>query len=132
MQLTHLTIDSKAVTDYVRSKNGPIMANIDRRATRVQTVMRAYVRVRTGYLLSTIRKQRSYVKGTVTVVAGSKKIDYTAYENYGTRPHIIAARNKEYLRFVTKGGRIVFTKRVHHPGTEGSYFIDRAMIYAAG
>jgi hypothetical protein len=68
----------------------------------------------------------------VTVVAGSKKIDYTAYENYGTRPHAIWARNKEYLRFVSKHGRIVFVKRVNHPGTKGSYFIDRAMIYAAG
>lgn len=132
MRITHLTIDAKSVQDYVRSKNGPIMANIDQRATRVQTVMRAYVRVRTGYLLSTIRKQRSYVKGSVTVVAGSKKIDYTAYENYGTRPHDITPRTKQYLRFVTGDGQIVFAKRVHHPGTEGSFFIDRAMIYAAG
>ena len=132
MRMTHLTIDAQAVTDYVRSKNGPIMADIDRRATRVQTVMRAYVRVRTGYLLSTIRKQRSYVKGSVTVVAGSKKIDYTAYENYGTRAHTIVPRNKQYLRFVGSNGVVVFAKQVHHPGTQGSFFIDRAMIYAAG
>lgn len=132
MKITHLKIDAEAVTAYVRSKDGPIMQDIDRRAVRVQTVMRAYVRVRTGYLLSTIRKQRSYVRGSVTVIAGSKKIDYTAYENYGTRPHEIAARNKKYLRYVTKGGQIVFAQRVHHPGTQGSHFIDRAMIYAAG
>lgn len=132
MRVTHLNIDGEAVTAWVRSKNGPVMADLDRRATRVQTVMRAYVRVRTGYLLSTIRKQRSYVRGSVTVIAGSKQIDYTVYENYGTRPHTIAARNKQYLRFVTKGGRVVFTKRVNHPGTTGSFFVDRSMIYAAG
>lgn len=132
MKITKLVIDAEAVTAYVRSKNGPIMQDIDRRATRVQTVMRAYVPVRTGYLLSTIRKQRSYIKGSVTVIAGSKKIDYTAYVNYGTRPHTIAARNKQYLRFVTSSGQIVFAKRVQHPGTKPTYFIDRAMIYAAG
>jgi hypothetical protein len=132
MRLTHLVIDGEAVTAYVRSKNGPIMQDIDRRASRVQTVMRAYVPVRTGYLLSTIRKQRSYVRGSVTVVVGSKKIDYTQYVNDGTRPHVIAARNRKYLRFVTHGGQIVFAKRVQHPGTKPTYFIDRAMIYAAG
>lgn len=132
MRLTHLTIDESAVTAYVRSKNGPIMADIDRRASRVQTVMRAYVRVRTGLLLSTIRKRRSYARGSVTVVVGSKTVDYGIYENYGTRPHRIAARNKQYLRYVTKEGQIVFRKSVNHPGTRGSYFIDRAMIYAAG
>jgi hypothetical protein len=132
VKLTRLTIDGPAVSAYVRSKNGPIMADLDRRATRVQTVMRAYVPVRTGYLLSTIRKQRSYVRGSVTVLVGSKKIDYTQYVNYGTRAHEIAARNKKYLRFVTSSGQIVFAKRVQHPGTQPTYFIDRAMIYAAG
>jgi hypothetical protein len=132
MQITHLRIDAPAIDAYVRSKNGPIMEDIDRRATRVQSVMRAYVPVRTGYLLSTIRKQRSYVRGSVTVVVGSTRIDYTAYVNNGTRPHMISARNKKYLRFVTSGGQIVFAKRVHHPGTKPTYFIDRSMIYAAG
>ena len=132
MKITHLKIDETEVLKYVREKNGPIMRDIDRRATRVQTVMRAYVRVRTGYLLSTIRKQRSYVRGSVTVIAGSRKIDYTAYENYGTRPHVIQARNRQYLRFVAKDGRVVFKKSVRHPGTTGSFFIDRSMIYAAG
>jgi len=132
IRMTHLTIDSEAVTAYVRATNGPIMRDLDRRADRVQRVMRAYVRVRTGYLLSTIRKQRSPKNGLVRVIAGSRKISYTAYENYGTRPHSITARNKKYLRFVTRDGRVVFAKKVYHPGTRGSFFIDRAMIYAAG
>lgn len=132
MKVTFIRIDDAAVQSWVRDRNGPVMRDLDARATRVQTVMRAYVRVRTGYLLSTIRKRRSYVRGSVTVIAGSTKIDYTAYENYGTRPHTIAARNKQYLRFVTKSGQLVFAKRVNHPGTHGSFFIDRAMIYAAG
>lgn len=132
MKITHIRIDAEAVQKWAHNRNGPIMRDIDRRATRVQTVMRAYVRVRSGLLLSTIRKRRSYVRGSVTVVAGSKKIDYTWFENYGTRPHIIRPKNKKYLRFVASDGRIVFTKLVHHPGTTGSFFITRAMIYAAG
>jgi hypothetical protein len=119
---------------WVADKNGPVMQDIERRATRVQTVQQAYVRKRTGYLLSTIRKQRSYKtsRPSVTVVAGSRNIDYTWYEDQGTRPHVILPRNKQFLRFVDKGGRIVFAKRVNHPGTTGSHFIERSMIYAAG
>jgi hypothetical protein len=132
MRITHLKIDEAEVLKFVRERNGPIMKDIDRRATRVQTVMRAYVRVRTGLLLSTIRKKRSYARGSVTILVGNREVDYAAYENYGTRPHIITPKNRQYLRFVARDGRVVFTKKVRHPGTTGSFFIDRSMIYAAG
>lgn len=129
-----VSINPFIVQFWVSGRNSPIMADLDRRASRVQRVQQAYVRKRTGYLLSTIRKQRrnSPYKPKVTVVAGSKKIDYTLYEDQGTRAHIIRPRTKKYLRFVTKSGQVVFAKQVHHPGTVGSYFIERSMIYAAG
>lgn len=119
---------------WVADRNGPLMQDLDRRATRVQKVQQAYVRKRTGYLLSTIRKQRTYspVRPKVTVIAGSKNIDYTLYEDQGTRPHVILPRNRTYLRFVSSTGQVVFAKRVQHPGTVGSHFIERSMIYAAG
>lgn len=132
VKITHLRIDDEKVTAWVHRKNGPVMKDLDRRADRVQRVMRSYVRVRTGTLLSTIRKQRSYVRGSVTILAGSKKVNYAAYENFGTRPHLIRPKNRQYLRFVASDGRIVFTQLVHHPGTTGSFFVTRAMIYAAG
>lgn len=119
---------------WVADKNGPLIQDLDRRASRVQRVQQAYVRKRTGYLLSTIRKQRTYspVRPKVTVLAGSKNIDYTLYEDQGTRPHVIRPRTKKFLRFVNRGGQIVFAKQVNHPGTTGSHFIERSMIYAAG
>ena len=52
--------------------------------------------------------------------------DYAAFVNDGTRPHVIRPRNKQVLRF-TVGGRVVFAKVVHHPGTRPNPFLDRAL-----
>ncbi|PWI06533.1 hypothetical protein DIZ27_32860 [Streptomyces sp. NWU339] len=44
----------------------------------------------------------------------------------GTRPHIIRPRRAKALRFET-GGRVVFAKRVRHPGTRANPFLQRAL-----
>lgn len=44
----------------------------------------------------------------------------------GTRPHEIAARGGGVLRFVA-GGRTVFARNVHHPGTSANDFVEQAV-----
>jgi len=47
----------------------------------------------------------------------------------GTRPHIITANRKRFLRFFwPRAGKIVFFRSVHHPGTKPNPYIDRAYI----
>lgn len=63
------------------------------------------------------------------------KVQNTAPHNqfveYGTRPHVIKPRRKGgSLRFVVKG-KVVFTKRVNHPGNRPFKFLYRA-TFAAG
>lgn len=41
---------------------------------------------------------------------------YALFVEAGTRPHVIRAKRKKYLRFVSRG-RLVFAKQVNHPGT---------------
>lgn len=53
-------------------------------------------------------------------------VEYAAFVNDGTRPHIIRPRTKQALRFVI-GGRVVFAKVVHHPGTRARPFLDKAL-----
>jgi hypothetical protein len=52
--------------------------------------------------------------------------DYSAFVNDGTRPHIIRPKNAKVLRF-NVGGRVVYAKVVHHPGTRPRPFLDRAL-----
>lgn len=52
--------------------------------------------------------------------------DYAEFVNDGTRPHVIRPRQAQVLRF-TVGGRVVFARVVHHPGTRPNPFLDRAV-----
>ena len=45
---------------------------------------------------------------------------------FGTRPHVIRARNAKALRFRWHG-RIVYFKQVNHPGTAAKSFLRRAL-----
>lgn len=53
-------------------------------------------------------------------------VDYAQAVNDGSAPHIIRPRRAKALRFVV-GGRVVYAKVVHHPGTRGTRFLDRAL-----
>ena len=47
--------------------------------------------------------------------------------NFGTKPHVIMAKNKKALHFFI-GGKEIFAKLVNHPGTAGSGFVDKARV----
>lgn len=53
-------------------------------------------------------------------------LEYAGFVNDGTSPHIIRPRRAQVLRF-NVGGRTVYAKVVHHPGTRARPFLDRAL-----
>lgn len=53
-------------------------------------------------------------------------VDYAPMVHDGTRPHIIRPVRAQVLRFMV-GGRVVYAKVVHHPGTRARPFLDRAV-----
>jgi hypothetical protein len=107
--------------------------NLDLRASRVQMGMRFRVRVRTGKLLSSIRKNRGANASTqyVDILAGGRQAPYVLIEEDGSRPHVIVARRRKFLRIPVGGGRVVFRRRVYHPGTTGTHFMTRSLPLAA-
>jgi len=44
--------------------------------------------------------------------------------NYGTPAHVILPKNKKALKFMI-GGKVVYAKKVMHPGQAGLGFVDR-------
>lgn len=107
--------------------------NLDLRASRVQMGMRFRVRVRSGKLLSSIRKNRGANASTqyVDILAGGRQANYVMIEEEGSRPHVIQARRRKVLRIPVGGGRVVFRRRVYHPGTTGTHFMTRSLPLAA-
>lgn len=52
-------------------------------------------------------------------------VKYAAAVHDGTGPYIIKPKRKKVLRFEVRG-RVVFAKKVHHPGIKGRPFLVRA------
>lgn len=70
-------------------------------------------------------------------------VDYAEMVHDGTRPHIIRPKRAHTLRRSSRGvvkpalrfeigGRIVYAKVVHHPGTRARPFLDRALREVTG
>ena len=82
--------------------------------------------MRTGRLRGSIRAEEPRIFSLRGSVKVGSDLEYAAFVNDGTRPHIIRPRRAQVLRF-TVGGRTVFAKVVHHPGTRPRPFLDRAL-----
>lgn len=129
VQMGDVRVDPAKLRAYTRSAGGPVIADITRRATNVQTDARRRVQKRTR------ATERSIVKRVV--VEGRGVVGYVVtdspiapYLHDGTPPHVILPRNQKVLRFPAAGGGavgVVFARRVNHPGTEGSKFLVLAL-----
>lgn len=56
------------------------------------------------------------------VVGNTKLAPYAKFVHFGTKPHIIKAKNKKVL--ATKGK--IFGKKVNHPGTKANPYLENA------
>lgn len=81
---------------------------------------------RTGKLQDTTKASR------VIRTAGGKLIRITNPQKYapaidtGAKPHVIRPRRRTFLRFVGRDGRLVFARKVNHPGNKPYKFGWRA------
>jgi hypothetical protein len=82
--------------------------------------------VDTGRLRASIRIESRRTLTFRSIYTIGSDVFYAPYVNDGTRPHIIRPRTKQALKF-NVGGRTVFAKVVHHPGTRANPFLDRAL-----
>ena len=80
-----------------------------------------YAPVRTGFLRRNIIWRVEGLTGRVVSQA-----PYSAFVEFGTRPHMIFPRRARALRFEV-GGQVVFARYVRHPGTRGQFFMRRAL-----
>lgn len=113
-----------------RGHDGPVYNELyNRYGMRVLTAARTLVGVRTGRLISTIHREpgENALGLYVDVVAGLPGITtYLGYHHDGTPPHEIRPNRRKVLRFIWHG-RVVYARRVHHPGTRGTHFLTRAL-----
>lgn len=114
-----------------RTIKGEARKTLNLRAQQVLNRARILAPVDTGRLRSSgkIKKAGWFsFRPKATIVFD---VDYAAFVNDGTAPHIIRPRNARVLRFVV-GGQVVYARVVHHPGTRANPFLDRALREVVG
>ena len=87
--------------------------------------------VDTGRLRASIRVEERRTLTLRSKFTIGSDVEYAAFVNDGTRPHIIRPKNGQYLRFRGRGGGWVYAKLVHHPGTRARPFLDDALKQVA-
>lgn len=121
--------DHDAIHSLLHSSGQPIGRDLDARSRRVLAAARQTVGVQSGTLLATLRREsgRNATGPWIDVVGGRRGLTpYHGWHIFGSDPHTIRPRRRKALRF-TVGGMTVFAAIVHHPGTEATRYLQRAL-----
>lgn len=115
-------IDPGRIARLLRLRNGLVERKLAERTARAAEIARREAPGHMGEFVS--YKIVEGPKGLQGVIV----CDHPAVRFVldGTRPHIIRPRRAKALRFEV-GGRVVFSKIVHHPGTRANNFLARAL-----
>lgn len=124
----HLIINPVQLASYARSTSGPVLRDLERRMTNVQTGARNQVGKKTRTLEKSIVKRAGVDARGPYVMLVTEGVDYGLPHHEGTPPHVIQPRTRRFLRFPVNG-QIVFARIVHHPGTQPNhYFTDNIRL----
>src|SRR5687768_7984981 len=121
--MASLSIDDDAL-------NARVMERLEVFATgfvrTVSATAKTLAPVRTGALKASIHPDPVRRTGPWRIESGvSADAPYAAPVHEGARPHVIRPRNARALRFEV-GGRVVFARRVNHPGNRANPFLSNA------
>lgn len=110
-------------------RSNAVYRELERRADKVIALARQYAAPHrdTGEYARSFRTERTRIAGMAAVQVVNDS-PHSVYLEYGTRPHVIEARNKQALSW--PGARHP-VKRVQHPGTPALHILRRA-LRAAG
>ena len=111
---------------FKNSPDGEIGEHLEKIGQRIVTAAKRQVGKDTGDLMRSIHMIHSRVGLHQELWIGSEN-DIAYLHHEGARPHEIHARNHSYLRFTSKG-RVVYTRKVNHPGTKPNRYLSDNLI----
>jgi hypothetical protein len=115
-------LDRGRIERMLHLPGGLVYRNMERRLRRVEAEAKRRAPGSMGAgIRSSIRSNGGDFQGVITSTHPA-----TIYVVGGTRPHIIRPVRARALRF-TVGGRVVYAKIVHHPGTAANNFLAASL-----
>ena len=119
---------SPVLDKMLNSERGEVGDYLHRKGLLMQVAARRQVGKNTGRLAESIKIVHGRASFGQFITVGSN-LRYALDHHEGTRPHIITPNNHEYLRF-SKGGRVIYTKQVMHPGTRPNRYLSDQLYIA--
>lgn len=101
----------------------PVYNHFEKITNRVVALAKAQVGVQTGALQSSISGRVTPGRSVTSRVVASDSKAIMHHE--GTRPHLIKPKGQT-LKF-SKGGKVIHTKIVRHPGTKPNRFLTDSL-----
>lgn len=115
--------------DYMlNNPAGMVGRHIAKRGRIVMMAAKRQVGVDTGMLRASIHMRHGVDARGQFVKVGSNR-DYALMHHEGTRPHVITPNRAKVLRF-TAGSRVVYTRKVMHPGTRPNRYLKDNLYLA--
>lgn len=122
--MASLSIDEGALQTHVMGRLDLFAKGF---VSTVSATAKSIAPVRTGRLKASIHPDPVRRSGPWRIDTGvSADAPYAAPVHQGARPHVILPRNARVLRFEV-GSRIVFARRVNHPGQRAQPFLSNAV-----
>jgi len=120
----------EALIARINSMGGKVRSNLVAEVTTLALRLQKYIRTeklsgqvlnkKTGALQSSVFQEVNVTShGVIATVGAGKDVPYAAIHEFGgvTKPHDILPKNAKALHFYI-GGKEVFAKVVHHPGSK--------------
>lgn len=123
--MSYFIADKVAIQSLLRDEDEIVYRYIESLAKKVKRLAVIQVGVDTGKLRSSISYEMSNATRVKALIYASDNKALMHHE--GTKPHMIEATNKKALKF-NNGETIVFSKRVHHPGTKPNRFLTDSLV----
>lgn len=116
-----VTWNEPALDHLLNQPSGDVGRHLEVIALRVQAGAKAIIRRRTGRLSRSLYISHARDFRGQYVQVGSN-VRYALLVHEGTRPHLIRPEHGRVLRF-REGGRVVYARLVHHPGSRGRKYL---------
>lgn len=122
--MARLSIDEGALQAHVMERLDIFAKGF---VSTVSATAKTIAPVRTGRLKASIHPDPVRRSGPWRIDTGvSADAPYAAPVHEGARPHVIRPRHARVLRFEVEG-RVVFARRVNHPGQRAQPFLSNAV-----
>jgi hypothetical protein len=113
--------DRPQLDRLLNAPRGEVGAYLFLKGQKIREKARQQVGIDTGRLKGSIHVRQGR-RGPGQYVEVGSPYSHALMHHEGTKPHVIMPKRASVLRFAA-GGRIVYTRKVNHPGTKPNRYL---------